>query len=96
VFWVSTDVNDRDNDGMPDWWEEKYGFNPESPFDAENDKDGDGYTNLKEYQIGTNPVKNIFMENAAYRIKEGGVYLFAVIILFVLAILLSIYGKRRI
>ncbi|MDH7516910.1 MAG: CARDB domain-containing protein [Candidatus Thermoplasmatota archaeon] len=95
VFWVSTNIDDRDNDGMPDWWEEKYGFDPENQFDAENDKDGDGYTNLKEYQIGTNPVKNIFMENAAYRIKEGGFYLFAVVILFVFAVLLSIYGRRR-
>lgn len=96
VFWVSIDVDDRDNDGMPDWWEEKYGFNPEKQFDAEDDNDGDGYTNLKEYQIGTNPVKDIFMQNAAYRIKESGVYLFAVVVLFVLAILLSVYGKRRI
>ncbi len=96
VFWISTNVDDRDNDGMPDWWEEKYGFDPDAPSDAGNDNDGDGYTNLKEYQIGTNPAKDIFMQNAAYRIKESGVYLFAVVALFVFAILLSVYGKRRI
>jgi len=96
VFWISINMDDRDNDGMPDWWEEKYDFDPENSSDARNDNDGDGYTNLKEYQIGTNPVKDIFMQNAAYRIKESGIYLFAIIVLFVLAILLSIYDKRRI
>jgi len=96
VFWITTNVDDRDNDGMPDWWEEKYDLNPDDPSDAGKDYDSDGYTNLKEYQIGTDPTKDIFMQNAAYRIKESGVYLFAVLALFVLVILLSFYDKRRI
>lgn len=95
TFWVTTDLNDTDNDGMPDWWEEKYGLNPEDPSDANQDLDGDGYTNLQEYKMGTNPTKNIFLENAGYRIKENGGFLAASIFLFVVIVLLSIYGKRR-
>jgi hypothetical protein len=46
---------DTDGDGMPDWWEKKYGLNPNDPSDAAQDKDGDGYTNLEEYLNGTEP-----------------------------------------
>lgn len=46
---------DSDSDGMPDWWEIKYGLNPQSTADANADPDGDGLTNAEEYQSGTNP-----------------------------------------
>ncbi|MCZ7591221.1 MAG: thrombospondin type 3 repeat-containing protein [Kiritimatiellae bacterium] len=46
---------DFDGDGMPNWWEEFYGFDPYSPHDAALDEDGDGFTNLEEYLYGTNP-----------------------------------------
>jgi len=46
---------DTDNDGMPDEWENTYGFNPFDPQDAAFDSDGDGLTNFQEYQIGANP-----------------------------------------
>ena len=95
TFWVTLDLNDSDNDGMPDWWEEKYGLNPGDPSDANQDLDGDGYTNLQEYKMGTNPAKDIFLENAGYRVKENGGFLAAAIVLFVVIVLLSIYGKRR-
>jgi hypothetical protein len=50
------DVNqDSDEDGMPDWWENRYGLNPNDPDDANGDFDGDGLTNLGEYQTGTGP-----------------------------------------
>jgi RHS repeat-associated protein len=52
---LSTDA-DSDNDGMPDCWEVRYGFNPFDPSDAGEDADGDGLTNLEEYQYGTNPL----------------------------------------
>lgn len=48
---------DSDNDGMPDWWEKKFGLNPKDPSDAALDKDGDGYTNIEEYLNGTDPTK---------------------------------------
>ena len=44
-----------DNDGMPDVWENKYGFNPSNSADGITDADGDGYTNLEEYLNGTDP-----------------------------------------
>ena len=47
---------DADNDGMPNWWEEKYGLNPLNPGDRSGDPDGDGLTNYQEYLNGTNPL----------------------------------------
>jgi hypothetical protein len=45
---------DSDSDGMPDWWELLYGFNPMSN-DAQADADGDGISNGKEFLMGLNP-----------------------------------------
>jgi hypothetical protein len=94
-FWITTNLDDVDSDGMPDWWEEKYDFNPEYPIDAYDDADDDGYTNKEEYEIGTNPLKVIFIQNAAYRVRENGLYLGVSIFLFLVMVLLSFYGKRR-
>jgi ligand-binding sensor domain-containing protein len=49
-------VKDYDHDGMPNDWEQGYGFNPLSAQDAVQDPDGDGLTNLQEYRLGTNPL----------------------------------------
>jgi hypothetical protein len=49
---------DTDADGLPDWWETKYGIDPNNPNGingANVDLDGDGKTNLQEYILGTNP-----------------------------------------
>ncbi|MDT0677582.1 pectate lyase family protein [Autumnicola musiva] len=48
-------VSDGDSDGIPDWWEELYGLNPEDPSDAGQDMNQSGYTNIEEYLNGTNP-----------------------------------------
>ena len=44
---------DSDHDGLPDWWENLKGLNPNSPLgdfsDANGDPDGDGYSNLEDY-----------------------------------------------
>ena len=45
---------DSDGDGMPDWWEQKYGLNP-LVNDASGDTDSDGVSNFVEYQQGRNP-----------------------------------------
>jgi Ca2+-binding RTX toxin-like protein len=42
---------DTDRDGMPDWFETKYGFDA-AAFDANGDSDGDGFTNIEEYING--------------------------------------------
>lgn len=93
-FWITKDLKDIDNDGMPNVWEEKNGFDPENPNDAIDDKDNDGIKNKKEYELGTNPLKNIFSENAVARLKDNAFYLFGSIIAFLFIIILSIFDRR--
>ena len=45
---------DADNDGLPDAWENTYGFNP-LVADSAGDLDGDGLSNLEEYTAHSNP-----------------------------------------
>jgi hypothetical protein len=52
----ATPCTDSDHDGMPDLWEEKYGFNPADPSDNFTDADKDGYTNIEEFLSATNPL----------------------------------------
>ncbi|HUS98716.1 MAG TPA: CARDB domain-containing protein [Candidatus Thermoplasmatota archaeon] len=96
TFWVTDDLKDTDNDGMPDAWEEQYGFNPLDPSDASLDKDNDGVTNLQEYQQGTNPLQKLSSSSEFFtRLKDNWGYLTASIIVFVLIVLLAFYGIRR-
>ena len=98
AFWITSSLDDTDDDGMPDLWEKKYGFDPEDPTDAQNDEDADELTNIKEYQAGTNPTKDISSENTAFRIKDNAWYLAGSIFMFLIILLitiLSIYSKRR-
>ena len=46
---------DSDGDGMPDFWEIKYGLNPQDPSDAAKDCNNNGVTNLNEYKAGLDP-----------------------------------------
>jgi len=46
---------DSDNDGMPNEWENRYGFNPNSASDNNLDYDNDGYKNVEEFLNGTDP-----------------------------------------
>lgn len=45
---------DSDNDGMPDEWESKHGFDP-AKADHLDDVDGDGWPNIEEWLNGTEP-----------------------------------------
>ncbi|MCP4106828.1 MAG: tandem-95 repeat protein [Desulfobacteraceae bacterium] len=49
------DATDTDNDGMPDWWEKRHGFNIADPGDANRDTDNDGLSNLSEFVSMTDP-----------------------------------------
>ncbi len=65
---------DSDHDGIPDWWEIKYGLNPNDPSDANKDINGDGYTNLEKYLNGLDPAQKIDWhraENNYNRLSEG-------------------------
>ncbi|MEC9081599.1 MAG: hypothetical protein VYE44_07455, partial [Verrucomicrobiota bacterium] len=46
---------DADEDGLPNLWEDQYGFNPNDPNDAVLDPDQDGHNNLEEFLAGTKP-----------------------------------------
>ena len=59
--------NDADLDGIPDWWEDKWGYNPFIWNDHKNlDPDGDSLNNIQECYTdkwGSNPFyKDIFLE----------------------------------
>lgn len=92
-FWITIDKDDIDNDGIPDWWEEKYGLDPENPNDADNDKDGDGQSNLKEFESETNPSKSNYGENIAVQVKENALYLIGSVIFFIFLIILFLFAR---
>ena len=95
-FWITENLDDTDNDGIPDWWETKYGLDPCNSSDANIDLDGDGYTNLEEYKNGTDPSKSLpVLERLINNIKENILYFIISIILFVLVAIISFYGIRR-
>jgi hypothetical protein len=48
--------NDTDGDVMQDGWENRYGFNPNNPADAQEDADGDSLSNREEYERGSDPL----------------------------------------
>ncbi len=47
--------NDSDLDGLPDFYENFYGLNPNNAADAAADGDADGVSSLIEYRMGTSP-----------------------------------------
>lgn len=48
-------ITDNDGDGLPNSWEDAYGFDLYSSADAQADADGDGMSNLEEFTAGTHP-----------------------------------------
>lgn len=85
-FTVNTDsyngqyLDDSDSDGMPDWWEIRYGLQP-TINDANGDEDKDGFTNLQEYNMGSNPlipdtlIVSCYVEGKLFIVDTGGKYL---------------------
>ena len=66
-FIVKLPGNDTDSDGVPDWWEEKWGYNTTSWDDHLNlDPDGDALNNFEECytdKYESNPFeKDVFLE----------------------------------
>jgi len=52
---IDLPIVDNDQDGMPNWWEEQFGLNPDDPSDAGTDLDGDGLVNVDEYLARSDP-----------------------------------------
>ena len=52
---VEVEAPDLDGDGLPDHWEDQFGFNNQDSGDADLDTDSDGVSNIGEYITGTNP-----------------------------------------
>ena len=46
---------DTDQDGLPNYWEQRYQLDSVSPADAQLDPDEDGLSNYQEYLANTNP-----------------------------------------
>jgi len=70
-----TPYKDSDSDGMPDWWEEKHGLNPNDPADANGDINGDGYTNIEKFINGINPETKVDWSNLQFNydtLREKG------------------------
>ena len=61
-----TPYQDSDSDGMPDWWETKYGLNPNDSCDANGDINGDGYTNIEKFINGIDPETKIDWSNLQF------------------------------
>lgn len=95
---------DTDGDYMPDWWERRYGLDPEDSGDANVDSDGDGFSNLQEYLKGGYNPKNPWSHPPVEapppeRVEEEliSVWLLLMILLIVVATLLYTgYMSRRV
>lgn len=53
---------DSDDDGMPDFWEEKFSLSPHI-YDSNGDLDKDGYLNIEEYLNNTDPTSKLNIIN---------------------------------
>jgi hypothetical protein len=60
------------NDGIPDWWKQKYGLDIHDPSVATKDCNGDGYTNIEKYLDGLDPTKKVDWKDLKNNINTLG------------------------
>ena len=88
---------DSDGDGLPDWWEDKYGLDPndDGSVDPDNgpngDPDDDGYTNDDEYDADTDPTDP---DSHPPAMPTGEWFVWGVLIA-VIAVSVRYVGRRR-
>lgn len=58
------------NDGIPDWWKQKYGLDVHDPYLANKDASGDGYTNIEKYLYGLDPTKKVDFKDFKGKVNE--------------------------
>ncbi len=58
------DPYDSNGDGIPDWWEQKYGFDPKGPSVAMEDPNGDGINNYWCFKLGADPFNGFSLDPA--------------------------------
>jgi len=71
---------DSDDDGMPNYWEQRHGLSIHDPLDATGNADGDGLSNVEEYLADTNPtnasssllISDMTHSNGAFQVKWCG------------------------
>jgi hypothetical protein len=71
--WIPT------GDGIPDWWEDHFGFNKLSAVDGALDTDGDGASNAQEFFAGTDPQSSeSHFRNPLSRVRAPAPWLFKI------------------
>jgi len=66
------EISDKDNDGLPDFWEEYHALDSNASDDASLDKDNDGWSNFEEFNRGTNPT----ISNTDPQLLDDTIYAF--------------------
>jgi len=90
-LWVNvTSIEDSDNDGLPDSWEQEHFGNLEQ--DATGDPDSDGFTNYQEWQNGTDPMVSDKQTPAEF---PWWIILVLIIIIMIVFILLLLLKRRK-
>ena len=95
-FWIANSYDDKDSDGIDDWWEKKYGLDPTNAYDASLDPDGDGYTNKEEFIRNTNPLRNNVFENAWNKLSDNSYYFFISFLFLLVLSWISLYGIKKV
>lgn len=93
-----TNETDSDRDGIPNFWERRYGLNPTYNGDSTGDWDADTFSNLDEYLADTNP-----KDPNSYPVKKRAdednenilVWLFVIVIVVVIVIISLKFIRKK-